>query len=571
MLTWFIRAFRDASVSVKVFVAPVAITVFMLGMGAAAQYGASRQSGALAQFTNESMPKSTAVAEVTDLVAATHINLFRTINWAANSQEADKVEQGAKLTRASLSRAQDGLAAIGSRWRLSGAEASGRDAAIAALKAYADAAKDVLDMASSDATTAFVFLLNAEKAFDTVKERLDALREVEARQTEQTSAAAFTSEQQIRVLFLTLLCGALLLAAVVTVTVARSISRPVAGMTRAMTALASGDKSVAIPGTERKDEIGRMAGAVEVFKTKMLEADQLRAEQALADERAGHEKKAAMAKVADEFEKAVGNIVRAVSSASGELERSATTLTKTAQVTQQLSGTVAAASEEASANVQQVAAATEEMTASIAEISRKLQESSAISGEAVKQAEKTDGRIAQLSQSAGRIGDVVKLITAIAEQTNLLALNATIEAARAGDAGKGFAVVAQEVKALAAQTAKATEEISTQIAGMQEVTQDSVSAIKEIGATIGRISTIAVGVAAAVEEQAATAQEISRSVQQAAHGTADVATNITEVSRGANETGSASAQVLASARSLSSESHHLGEEVQTFLNSVRAA
>jgi methyl-accepting chemotaxis protein len=208
-----------------------------------------------------------------------------------------------------------------------------------------------------------------------------------------------------------------------------------------------------------------------------------------------------MQRLADEFQSAVGHIVDTVSTASTGLESAARTLTKTAETTQQLSGVVASASEDASSNVQSVATATEEMTSSVHEIARQVHESSKIAAEAVKQASKTDARITELSNAASRIGDVVKLITAIAEQTNLLALNATIEAARAGEAGKGFAVVAQEVKALAAQTAKATDEIGTQISSMQSATQESVTAIKEIGGTIGRIAEIASAIAAAVEEQ----------------------------------------------------------------------
>jgi methyl-accepting chemotaxis protein len=211
------------------------------------------------------------------------------------------------------------------------------------------------------------------------------------------------------------------------------------------------------------------------------------------------------------------------------------------------------------------------MAASVAEIARQVHESSQIANEAVHQAEKTDARINELSQAAGRIGDVVQLITDIAAQTNLLALNATIEAARAGEAGRGFAVVASEVKALAAQTAKATEEIGTQIASMQAATQDSVTAIKDISGTINRISEIASTIAAAVEEQGAATQEISRNVQQAAAGTTEVASNITDVNQGAAETGSASTQVLSSAQSLSNESNHLKLEVEKFLITVRAA
>jgi methyl-accepting chemotaxis protein len=246
-------------------------------------------------------------------------------------------------------------------------------------------------------------------------------------------------------------------------------------------------------------------------------------------------------------------------------------LTRTAEETQQLSGMVEAASGEASNNVRSVAAATDEMTASIAEISRQVQESNRITGEAVSQAEVTDQRINELSKAALRIGDVINLITTIAEQTNLLALNATIEAARAGESGRGFAVVAQEVKALAAQTAKATSEISSQIAGMQVATQDSVLAIKQIGSTIGRISEIAATIAVSVEQQGGATQEIARNVEQAALGTSRVATNIVDVNNGARETGFASAKVLSSARSLSGESNRLKLQVGRFLNMVRTA
>jgi methyl-accepting chemotaxis protein len=571
MLASLTNVFRNARISTKVFIAPVSITLFMLAMAAAALYGADQQSRALRELTTNTMPKSMAAVQASDLVVLAHLDLYRTISWAVNSQDAKKIEESTARTRDYLRQAQDALAAIATRWRLEGDDATQRDAAAAALKDYAEAADSVLEMAASDAATAFIFLLTAENAFGAVKQPLDALRDVQARQSDQTSAAAFRTEERARLLFLSLLGFALALAAVVTLAVARMISRPIAGMTRAMTALAGGDQSIAIPGTGRKDEVGCMADAVQVFKTGMIEAERLRAEQVNAAHRAEEEKRASMRRLAADFEQAVGNIVTTVSSAAGELELAAGSLTKTASVTGELSGSVAAASEQASANVQSVASAAEEMTSSVEEISRQVRESSTIAVEAVKQAGRTDARIAELSQAAGRIGDVVKLITAIAEQTNLLALNATIEAARAGDAGRGFAVVAQEVKALASQTAKATDEIGSQIVGMQEATQDSVAAIKEIGGTIARISEISATIAAAMEEQGAATQEIARNVHEAAHGTAQVAANIVQVNQGAGETGSASTRVLSLAQSLASDSGRLKVEMEAFLATVAAA
>jgi methyl-accepting chemotaxis protein len=282
-----------------------------------------------------------------------------------------------------------------------------------------------------------------------------------------------------------------LLAIVLGVTLTRAIARPTMQMTDAMRRLADGDTSVAVNGGDRKDEIGAMAAAVEVFRANAVERLQIEAERKQAETRAAAAHQAEMHQLADEFEAAVGNIVNIVSTASRDLEGAAGKLAKTAETTQQLSGLVARDSEDASSNVQSIAKATEELTSSVGEIARQVHESSRIANEAVAQAQKTDGRIAELSQAAQRIGDVVKLITAVAEQTNLLALNATIEAARAGEAGRGFAVVAQEVKALAAQTAKATEEISGQIARMQTATAESVTAINDIGATIDRVSEIA--------------------------------------------------------------------------------
>jgi methyl-accepting chemotaxis protein len=351
-----------------------------------------------------------------------------------------------------------------------------------------------------------------------------------------------------------------------------TIAQPITALTKSMLELADGNFAVVLPGLGRKDEIGDVAGAVEKFKVVSEQKAREEAEAKMKqDQIAAQQRKADMIKLADSFEAAVGEIVETVSSASTELEASASTLTATAGRAQEVTTMVAAASEEASTNVQSVASATEELSSSVNEISRQVQESARMANEAVDQARKTNDRVGELSKAAARIGDVVELINTIAGQTNLLALNATIEAARAGEAGRGFAVVASEVKALAEQTAKATGEIGQQITGIQAATQESVGAIKEISGTIERLSEISSTIAAAVEEQGAATQEISRNVQQAAQGTQQVSSNIVDVQRGAGETGSASSQVLSAAQSLSSDSNRLKLEVGKFLDSVRAA
>jgi methyl-accepting chemotaxis protein len=354
--------------------------------------------------------------------------------------------------------------------------------------------------------------------------------------------------------------------------VTRSVIRPLKALTDAMRELAEGNFGVVLPGLGRRDEVGDMAQAVETLKVNAEQKARNEAEAKIKqNQTAAQQRKADMIRLADGFEKAVGEIVKTVSSASTELEASATALTSSAGRSEELTIMVAAVSEKATINVKSVASATEEMASSVNEIGRQVQESARMANEAVDQARITNSRVSELSKAAARIGDVVELINTIAGQTNLLALNATIEAARAGDAGRGFAVVASEVKALAEQTAKATGEIGQQITGIQSATQESVSAIKEISGTIEKLSEISSTIAAAVEEQSAATQEISRNVQEAAQGTQQVSSNITDVQRGASETGSASSQVLSSAQSLSAQNQRLKIEVDKFLDVVRAA
>ena len=363
----------------------------------------------------------------------------------------------------------------------------------------------------------------------------------------------------------------LLVAALTALFLGRGLVRPLDKICSVMDGLAAGDLATEVPYRDRRNEIGRISRSLGVFKDALVDAERLREEQSGAEQRQLLQRKADMNRLADDFENAVGEIVNTVSSASAGLEQSAVNLSATAERSLELTTIVAAASGQTSTNVQSVASATGEMASSVSEIGRQVQASAGIATQAVEQAQETNDRVGELAKAAARIGDVVELINMIAGQTNLLALNATIEAARAGEAGRGFAVVAAEVKALAEQTAKATNEIGLQVTGIQTATQDSVAAIKEIGCTIERMSEIASSIASAVEEQGSATNEISRNVQHVAQAAQQVSSNITDVQRGASETGSASSVVLSAARLLSGDSNRLRTEVSKFLNSVRAA
>jgi methyl-accepting chemotaxis protein len=430
-----------------------------------------------------------------------------------------------------------------------------------ALSKLIDNSKEIEELVAemADSAAAIVKGASAMKA--------DLFSDQQRLEAESDTAIAETEH-----LILMLAAGGFLLGAVLALLLGRGISRPMTAMCKAMRELAGGNFEIVLPGLGRKDELGEMAGAVEEFKLQAVaKAERDAAEQDAQNKAAGAARRAELIRFADDFETAVGAIVSNVSASAVQLESAAGTLTRTAETTQSLSSQVAGASEEASSSMQSVASATEELSASVDEIGRRVRDSNKIAEAAVLQAQQTDGRIGKLSKAAQEIGDVVKLITAIAEQTNLLALNATIEAARAGDAGRGFAVVASEVKSLASQTAKATDEISSHILGMQGATQESVAAIKEIGGTIGQISSIASSIASAVEQQSTATQEIARSVQNVAQGTQEAAANVMQVNRGATETGSASAEVLNSAKTLSSESARLREELDRFMANIRAA
>ena len=387
---------------------------------------------------------------------------------------------------------------------------------------------------------------------------------------EVDESEAMAAVTEMEVLMLMVAAVGVLAIAVAGFLAGQSMAKPIIGMTTSMGVLADGNLEAEIPSQDRVDEIGKMAAAVQVFKENAIEVKRLEAEQKESEKRAEQEKREMMMHMADDFEASVGGVVNSVSSASTEMQSSAEAMTATADQTSNQSTAASAAAEEASSNVQTVASAAEELSSSISEISRQVAQSTQISASAVSEVDGANEKVQGLAEAAQKIGEVVALITDIADQTNLLALNATIEAARAGEAGKGFAVVASEVKNLANATAKATEEISTQIGGIQDATQDAVSAIGSIGGIINQMNEIASTIAAAVEEQGAATQEIARNVEQASSGTTEVSSNITQVNQGAAETGQSAQQMLAAAGELSQQSETLRKEVDQFLAQIRS-
>ncbi|HAT85387.1 MAG TPA: methyl-accepting chemotaxis protein [Rhizobiales bacterium] len=400
------------------------------------------------------------------------------------------------------------------------------------------------------------------KSIESVKLR------VKAEQDTIGPKASANMEQAVTTTIVVSVIG-IVLGLIAALVIGRMISRPIQNITKSMSQLAEGDKTVEIPGQSNKDEIGDMASAVQVFKANMIKADELAAREAkeleLRDARAQR-----IEELTNQFDTQVASLLQDVSSSVSMVDSNASVMSGLADDTNHRSTTVASAAEEASVNTQTVAASTEELSASIHEIGRQVEKSSEITLHAVEQANNTDQQVQKLSVAAQKIGEVIGLISEIAEQTNLLALNATIEAARAGESGKGFAVVASEVKELAGQTAKATDEIGLQIKEIQELTFDTVSSIETIGETINNNKEISSAIASAIGQQSSATHEIAQSLEKAACGTVEMTTSISGVNEAASETGQSSHQMLEAASELSQQSETLSVEVKKFLTQIRA-
>lgn len=439
----------------------------------------------------------------------------------------------------------------------------------------------------------------AAAAFAALTKASDAIKELQARVAKEEYDASVVRGQRNMMLLIGLLVASVTAGLAVAVLIGRSVTVPLTGVIAVMRELTGGNLAVKVVGQDRRDEVGDVIRAVEIFKEGLVEAEQLRRQQEqlqkeqelakeqarLAEEKSRQEKEAEkerqrleqeqrtkrLADLAAAFDRQASGLLQAVSSASTQLNMTAESMAATAEETNRQASVVAVASEQTSGNVQMVATATEELSVSITEIGRQVSRSAQISQKAVDEANVTSERVQTLDEAARKIDRVVSLINEIAGQTNLLALNATIEAARAGDAGKGFAVVASEVKALATQTARATEEIAIEVAGIQGATTATVSAIADIRSTIVEVNEIAAAIAAGIEQQGAATQEIASNIQQAAAGTQEVSSNITGVTKAAADTGAAASQVLSAATELATQSTALQSEVGRFLSDIQAA
>ncbi len=412
------------------------------------------------------------------------------------------------------------------------------------------------------------------------KDILPLAREIERTSVEagrklETATTAFAeatahSTKTARTALLGLIALAFVAGSALAVLIGRSITRPISSMSAAMRRLAGGDTAVVIPAQGARDEMGEMAKAVEVFRANAVARMELEAQQ--AQEQTARQRRAdRVDQLVRGFQGRVAASLGVVTSAATELDATARSMTGVADSTSSQAVASSAAAEETSANVQTVAAAAEEMVSSLSEIERQVRRSHAVAGEAAREAGASNAAMARLGSAAEQIGNAVTTIAGIAGQTNLLALNATIEAARAGDAGKGFAVVASEVKALAQQTARATEEVGGHIAAIQAATAEAITAIRQIDETIGAMNEISGTITETIEQQAAATQEISRNASEAARGTQDVSANIAQVLTSAGETGGAAAQVLSAAEELATQSLHVKQEVDDFLRAIQAA
>jgi methyl-accepting chemotaxis protein len=551
----------DARITVKFFIAPLLLVACIMVLGAVFHMAMDRQEHSMDTMVNVSFANSRAADELDGSAATIESNIYRLLGWQAAREDKDRIDRLDAQVRADLK-------SLGERSKTL-LESLKADPAIAKqVKDYTLAAGDVLDMYRNDHVTALSMMGATELEYDGLRAKLQELAEQAAVKSasdyrDATAAAHATRREYFLVLAIFLVVGV-----AVTLVMARLTARPVTQLTGVMGRLAEGSTDAEIPSLDNRDEVGEMARAVAVFRDGMKRAAELETQQ-----RAQREQQAELLARREQliagFNEAIARIMGTVTGSIDRVHSLSNSLQATAEQTSSQGAAVASAAEHSAANVATVASAAEELGSSVQEISRQVSETASITSEAVSGIHAANGTMDGLAEAARRIGEVVQLINDIAGQTNLLALNATIEAARAGEAGKGFAVVASEVKTLANQTARATDEIAQQIAGIQSISAEAVDTIRSVGQTIDRVNQVVSSIAAAVEQQTAATDEIVRSVQEAAAGNAEITRNIGDVSKAATATGEMASGMFKAADDLVEEAGHLRSEVDGFLVGMR--